>query len=115
MLERVLAKRGVAMTDEQLLMFMFGKDIAAKSMMFFQQKQQLNYMIQTIKEATAGQFVQQAPAQAQAPNQAPMPEPQQSQPEEDNFSVVSESPSNGTGLKPDIIVSAPKKRGRPKR
>jgi hypothetical protein len=114
-LERVLAKRGVAMTDEQLLMFMFGKDIAAKSMMFFQQKQQLNYMIQTIKEATAGQFVQQAPAQTQAPNQAPMPEPQQSQPEEDNFSVVSESPSNGTGLKPDIIVSAPKKRGRPKR
>lgn len=55
-LERVLAKRGVGMTDEQLLMFMFGKDIAAKSMMFFQQKQQLNFMIQSIKEATAGQF-----------------------------------------------------------
>ena len=45
-LERVLAKRGIGLTDEQLLMYMFGKDIAAKSIIFFQQKAQLNYMIQ---------------------------------------------------------------------
>jgi hypothetical protein len=116
-LERVLAKRGVGMTDEQLLMFMFGKDIAAKSMMFFQQKQQLNFMIQSIKEATAGQFVQEAPPQ-------PQPQPQSQQPkqaesnfepqEEEDFSVVSESPNSGSGIKPDLII-APKKRGRPKR
>jgi hypothetical protein len=120
-LERVLAKRGVGMTDEQLLMFMFGKDIAAKSMMFFQQKQQLNFMIQSIKEATAGQFVQQAPPQQQ-PQQQPQQEPQQqaqsdtvyTPDEEEDFSVISESSNTGSGIKPDIIV-APKRRGRPKR
>jgi len=119
-LERVLAKRGVGMTDEQLLMFMFGKDIAAKSMMFFQQKQQLNFMIQSIKEATAGQFVQQASPQPQQPQQAQpttQSTPQQAQPQpnyqEDDFSVV-EEPNNTIAIKPDIII-APKKRGRPKR
>lgn len=123
-LERVLSKRGVGMTDEQLLMFMFGKDIAAKSMMFFQQKQQLNFMIQSIKEATAGQFVQQA-------QPMPTPQPVQQQPsqpsqqaekttsevpfanQEDDFSVVNQSSNTGSGIKPDIIV-APKRRGRPK-
>jgi hypothetical protein len=119
-LERVLAKRGVGMTDEQLLMFMFGKDIAAKSMMFFQQKQQLNFMIQSIKEATAGQFVQQAPPQPQPQQQEPEPQQQpQSEPiympdEEEDFNIVSESNNIGSGIKPDIIV-APKRRGRPKR
>jgi hypothetical protein len=118
-LERVLAKRGVGMTDEQLLMFMFGKDIAAKSMMFFQQKQQLNFMIQSIKEATAGQFVQQAPP---PPQPQPQPQEQQTQQQtqqevdfqEEDFSVVENEPSNTNAIKPDIII-APKKRGRPKR
>jgi hypothetical protein len=127
-LERVLAKRGVGMTDEQLLMFMFGKDIAAKSLMFFQQKQQQNYMIQSIREATVGQFVQQAP-----PPPPPQPEPQpqtqsQYQPQqreepqqqeeapfidtEEDFTVTSSQPSTGNN-KPNIIV-LPKRRGRPK-
>jgi hypothetical protein len=100
------------MTDEQLLMFMFGKDISAKAMMFFQQKQQLNYMIQTIKEATAGQFVQQAPP-PQTQQQAQR-EPEFVPQEEEDFSVVSESNNTVSGIKPDIII-APKKRGRPKR
>lgn len=62
-LERVLAKRGIGLTDEQTLMYLFGKDIASKSIIFFQQKTQLNYMIQSIKEATTSQFVQEAPPQ----------------------------------------------------
>lgn len=52
-LERVLTKRGIGLTDDQMLIYMFGKDIASKSIIFFQQKTQLNYMIQSIKEATA--------------------------------------------------------------
>jgi hypothetical protein len=60
-LEKVLAKRGIGMTDEQMLMFMFGKDIAAKSMIFFQQKAQMNMMIASIKEATTSQYAQAAP------------------------------------------------------
>jgi len=90
---------------------MFGKDIAAKSMMFFQQKQQLNFMIQSIKEATAGQF--SAP-----PPPPPQPQPQQQQAQnnfqEEDFSVVEDEPTNINAIKPDIII-APKKRGRPKR
>jgi len=66
-LERVLAKRGIGLTDEQMLMYMFGKDIAAKSLIFFQQKTQLNHMIQSIKEATTSQYVQQAPPKAEEP------------------------------------------------
>jgi len=61
LLEKVLAKRGIGMTDEQMLMFMFGKDIAAKSMIFFQQKAQMNMMIASIKEATTSQYAQAAP------------------------------------------------------
>ena len=112
-LERVLAKRGVGMTDEQLLMFMFGKDIAAKSMMFFQQKQQLNFMIQSIKEATSSQFVQQAPPPQPQTAQSTQSE-QIFEQEEEDFSVVNEPSNNIQSIKPDIIVS-PKKRGRPKR
>jgi len=74
-LERVLAKRGIGMTDEQLLMFMFGKDIAAKSLIFFQQRQVLNNMVENIKQATMQQqrqfeYEQQAQAQAQQQAQA---------------------------------------------
>jgi hypothetical protein len=78
-LERVLAKRGIGMTDEQLLMFMFGKDIASKSLIFFQQKAQLNYMIESIKQATTSQYVQTAPP----PPPPPPPTPQQSAPQQE--------------------------------
>jgi len=78
-------------------------------------------MIQSIKEATANQYVQPQP-QPQ-PQQEPQPQQQQQQqpqfeadfvPHEDEFSVVGESNNSGNGIKPDIIV-APKRRGRPKR
>jgi hypothetical protein len=130
-LERVLAKRGVGMTDEQLLMFMFGKDIAAKGLMFVQQKQQQNYMIQSIREATAGQFVQQAPPPPPQPEPEPQPQaqseyqPQQRQRQEpqqqeeapfvdseEDFTVTSSQAPTGND-KPNIIV-LPKRRGRPK-
>lgn len=79
-LERVLAKRGIGLTDEQYLIYLFGKDIAAKSMIFFQQKAQLNYMIESIKEASMNQYAQQAPP---PPPQRPQPEPE---PEPEEFS-----------------------------
>jgi hypothetical protein len=98
LLEKVLAKRGIGMTDEQMLMFVFGKDIAAKSMIFFQQKAQMNMMLASIKEATMGMYAQAAPP--------PMPKtepPVQEQPmavEPEEYEVQ--------------LKSAPiKKRGRP--
>ena len=54
-LERVLSKRGIGLTDEQYLMYLFGQDLAGKTMIFVQQKQQVNYMIEVIKEASVQQ------------------------------------------------------------
>jgi hypothetical protein len=51
-LERVLAKRGAGLTDEQMLMYLFGKDIAVKGVMFYQMKGQMSDMIEIIKEQT---------------------------------------------------------------
>ena len=108
-LERVLAKRGVGMTDEQLLMFMFGKDIASKGVIFFQMKSQLNYMIQTIKDATVGQAAPPTPPPPQQPQQ-----PQQAQEtrREESFEQVFEE--NIPSIKPDIVVLPSKRRGRPR-
>lgn len=110
-LERVLAKRGVGMTDENYLLFLFGKDIAEKSMIFFQYKSQMNYMIESIKEATMSQFVQQAPPpppsqrQSTPPPPPPTPDPViPTEPEEVEAEVV----------KAEVVAPAPRKRGRPK-
>jgi hypothetical protein len=120
-LERVLAKRGIGMTDEQLLMFMFGKDIAAKGLIFFQMKTQMNYMIQSIKEATVNQYrpapPPPQPQQPQQPPPPPQPEPNSnfSQAEEVKESDVrSYFEKNTESIKPDVIVLPSKKRGRPR-
>jgi hypothetical protein len=103
LLEKVLAKRGIGMTDEQMLMFVFGKDIAAKSMIFFQQKAQMNHMLASIKEATMAQYAQAAPPPT-ASQSAPQPAPQPTaQPEAEYIAV-----------EPEEV--APKKRaGRPRK
>lgn len=112
-LERVLAKRGVGMTDENYLLFLFGKDIAEKSMIFFQYKSQMNYMIESIKEATMSQFVQQAPPpppSSQRQPTAPPPPPPTPEP------VIATEPEEVEAevVKAEIVAPAPRKRGRPK-
>jgi hypothetical protein len=89
LLEKVLAKRGIGMTDEQMLIFVFGKDIAAKTMIIFQQKAQINMMIASIKEATTGMNAQAAPpppppqpTENQEPARQPEPEIFATEPEE---------------------------------
>jgi hypothetical protein len=106
LLEKVLAKRGIGMTDEQMLMFVFGKDIAAKSMIFFQQKAQMNHMLASIKEATMAQYAQAAPPPPPPPQAAPQPQAQpQPQPEAEYIAV-----------EPEEEVAAPRKRaGRPRK
>jgi hypothetical protein len=102
LLEKVLAKRGIGMTDEQMLMFVFGKDIAAKSMIFFQQKAQMNHMLSSIKEATMAQYAQAAPP---PPTQsAPQPQPQAKQPEAEYIAV-----------EPEEEVAPKKRAGRPRK
>lgn len=52
-LERVLAKRGAGLTDEQMLLYMFGKDIAVKGVIFYQMKKSMTDMIDVIREQTS--------------------------------------------------------------
>jgi len=49
---KVLAKRGIGMTDEQRLAYMVGQDIATKAIMGFQIKKGQKNMIDSIKENT---------------------------------------------------------------
>ena len=128
-LERVLSKRGIGLTDEQTLMFMFSKDIATKGVIFFQQKAQMNYMIQSIKEATVNQYAPVPPQAAPAPPPPPPPpppaaptQPATEPPAGNEYSEYTEtkneqpkSTESGVAkraLKPDLIV-APRKQGRP--
>lgn len=108
-LERVLAKRGIGMTDEQLLMFMFGKDIAAKGLIFFQMKGQMNHMIQSIKNASMGQY---APPPPPPPQQEAQSQPQPQPEPEPDFQQSYEPKMEA--IKPDVIVLPNKRRGRPK-
>jgi hypothetical protein len=109
-LEKVLAKRGVGMTDEQMLMFMFGKDIAAKSMIFFQQKAQMNLMIASIKEATTSQYAQAAPP--------PSPKPQPQEPTPQTTPPPATHKAEVIAVEPEEYELEPKRirqRGRPKK
>ena len=51
-LERVLAKRGAGLTDEQMLIYLFGKDIAVKGVIVYQMKSTMNEMIDIIRQQT---------------------------------------------------------------
>lgn len=127
-LERVLAKRGIGLTDEQQVMFIFGKHIAANGMLFFQQKAVVRDMIQSIKEATVGQYTPPPPPPPQPrPQQQPKSDPpsQPINPEpvvnpdsknEDNVTKSTSVPKSNDSVKPDLIIM-PKKRsqGRPRK
>lgn len=49
-LEKVLAKRGASLTDEQMLLFQFGKDAGLKAIQVFQIHSQKKDMIELLKE-----------------------------------------------------------------
>lgn len=62
-LTRVLQKRGAAMTDEQFLMFHFGKDILEKGVMAFSLRSQNNQILEMLRERTISekQIIQSVP------------------------------------------------------
>lgn len=51
-LTRVLEKRGAGMTDEQMLMYLFGKDLIVKGVMFVQVKSTMKEYLEQLKELT---------------------------------------------------------------
>lgn len=52
LLTKILAKRGVGMTDEQKLMFIVGKDLVLKGIVIYQVKSATKQLIEVIKEYT---------------------------------------------------------------
>lgn len=73
-LERVLRKRGVGMTDEQMLVFLFGKDIAIKGQEFLVARQQMGDIIDMLKEQTLE--MKKGNFRSQMPTPPPPPPPQ---------------------------------------
>ena len=81
-MNRVFAKRGLAMTDEQFLMYHFGMDLATKGIMVVQLRRKVSGIFDMLKEqsvgmprATAKATVKKAPVVQTAPEPEPTPEP----------------------------------------
>ena len=62
-LTRVLQKRGAGVTDEQYLMYLFGKDILVKGVIFSQIRGTMNDMLNVMKEYTVAVKEGSAPPQ----------------------------------------------------
>jgi hypothetical protein len=74
---RVFKKRGVGMTDEQLLMYYFGTDIATKGAQAFMLRKTTNSILDSLRENTLAMREQQM---------ANAPKPTKTEPFRDNFS-----------------------------
>lgn len=119
-LERVLAKRGLGMTDEQLLIFLFGQDIAVKGAMIYQQKMTQRSIIEAIKEQTAGMRAATNTPPTSQPFTPPPP------PTTDTATIIkndggieqvevtSDETNNELGIS-SMVISQKKKAGRPRK
>jgi hypothetical protein len=91
---RVFKKRGVGMTDEQLLLYYFGTDIFTRGAQAFMLKKTANSILDSLKENTAALRGNQIPRPA--PTQAPVKEEkityyEETEKEEPVMQVVRES------------------------
>jgi hypothetical protein len=92
-LVRVFKKRGVGMTDEQLLLYYFGTDLFTKSAQAFMLKKTANSVVDSLKENTMAiresQYNRPSPSPAPAPTPtAPIKEEQTSYYEEEAQPVM---------------------------
>lgn len=105
-LERVLEKRGAGLTDEQTLIYMFGRDIAIKSVQFFGIKRNQKDMIDIMKQYTEilreqGRSVRGAAVSSYTP--PPPPPPQGGQPvyaTQPVYQEPEETTGNGSPMAP---------------
>lgn len=76
---RVFSKRGWGMTDEQFLLFAFGKDISVKAITLFSMKKGVNDILKRLVEENAPNYSASTnpppPPRPQAPPPAPAPAP----------------------------------------
>lgn len=84
-LTRVLEKRGAGLTDEQMLMYLFGKDIAVKTIIAFQVRSSINDLINVMKDATeayrGGSYTPQEPTTPPPSQPTPRPTTQFQEPD----------------------------------
>ena len=73
---RVLMKRGIGMTDEQLLAYYFGMDIITTGAQIFALRNQNNALIAQLKEMSEGKTAPATAPRAQTREAEPDPEPQ---------------------------------------
>lgn len=115
LLTEYFIKKNVQVSLEQRIMILFAKDIAAKGLIIYQQKQQVKQMLSVISQATMNQM-------APPPPPPPPPTPQQ-QPQEEEF--YREPEQNNVEVETIIVepeefeidkkIEEKKKRGRPKK
>lgn len=73
---RVLMKRGIGMTDEQLLAYYFGMDIITTGAQIFALRNQNNSLIAQLKEMSEGRTAPASAPRAQTREAEPEPEPE---------------------------------------
>lgn len=109
-LTRVLQKRGAGVTDEQYLMYLFGKDILVKGVIFSQIKGTANDMINVIKDYTNAlreNGVSSAPKQRKESRSTPTPPPPAPpQYPSDDYEPYDAPTPQGTPVYPSVPVDA---------
>ena len=104
---RVFKKRGIGMTDEQLLMYYFGQDIAVKGIQAFTLKKTANNILESLKENTAAIIASQAPKPASAPVASSTQATQTASNDSDYTENIAEVVSNTTAqpkAKPKTVI-----------
>ena len=107
-LVRVLAKKGIGMTDENYLLFKLAEDAGTKAFMFIQQKRQIGQMLKVIGEATTSRDANPAPPpppQNPAPSPEPTPQPSATAPQPSYAEAVEVEEVNlSEVVSPDTII-----------
>jgi len=79
-LQRVLEKKGAGLTDEQMLIYLFTKDVAIKGVQFYQIRKQMNDVLDTMKTYTEAYNQNNSPKSKQ-----PSPEPTNNYRKEESY------------------------------
>jgi hypothetical protein len=87
---RVFKKRGIGMTDEQLLAYYFATDLGAKGVQAFMLRKTANGILDSLKENTMA--IRESQLRTERPS-APAPTPQQTYQERPNYQETYQEPS----------------------
>ena len=104
---RVFMKRGWGMTDEQFLLYMFGKDIAIKVGIMYQLKKTINGTLDTLEKAYRRQNPQSQPQPPRGGQTNVYEETRQSTIIEDDYEVEEEEQMVSEGFTSSMNINMP--------